>query len=183
MKKIKCIFCGKIKKAQRSSKRYCSKKCQKEDYRIKNVEKLAIYSHNRWIKQKEKNALLRKRFNKQCKVCGTEIIVGLHNTHQLFCSKKCCRIFHRATILEGKKNYRKKYPERVKEQIQKAHDKARFGGLRRQVMERDGFACVNCGKQYPIYRIAVHHRDGNKQNNTMKNLITLCCSCHAKKHS
>lgn len=35
--------------------------------------------------------------------------------------------------------------------------------------------CSNCGT---TERLSVHHRDGNHENNDIKNLVWLCYSCH-----
>jgi hypothetical protein len=51
--------------------------------------------------------------------------------------------------------------------------------LKRKIMERDNFACQDCG----INRnLVVHHIDEDKQNCEEDNLITLCLNCHAKIH-
>ena len=99
-----------------------------------------------------------------------------------FCQSRDYRKRNPEKVRLWSRNARKKFPERRREYASRAHDKSYFGGLRRKVLERDNFACTDCGKEYPTFRIAVHHRDTNKKNNTMENLITLCCSCHAKAH-
>ena len=61
--------------------------------------------------------------------------------------------------------------------------------LKQRIRERDDFVCKICGiteKQHieNIGRIlTVHHIDGNKENNTPSNLISLCMLCHAKLQS
>jgi len=47
-------------------------------------------------------------------------------------------------------------------------------GLKKQIRERDGYACAICGD----YGNEVHHVDYDKNNNTYNNLITLCKHCH-----
>lgn len=50
---------------------------------------------------------------------------------------------------------------------------------------RDGFKCVDCGFD-DKYKLLVHHVDNcrktGKLNNNIENLVTLCRSCHAKRH-
>lgn len=73
------------------------------------------------------------------------------------------------------------------------HNKYYFGGVRDQVLERDGSQCVKCGMSrsdhYLKYScdLNVHHIDGKgwgvkkeERNNQLDNLITLCHSCHRK---
>lgn len=49
--------------------------------------------------------------------------------------------------------------------------KARF-----EALKRDG-GCVICGET-EVSKLQVHHKDANKQNNLLDNLITLCRHCH-----
>ena len=54
---------------------------------------------------------------------------------------------------------------------------------RMQVLQRDGFRCVRCGvSQDELIRdgqaLEAHHRDGNRNNNDLPNLETLCPGCH-----
>jgi 5-methylcytosine-specific restriction protein A len=53
--------------------------------------------------------------------------------------------------------------------------------LRRQVLERDGWRCQDCGAAKALQ---VHHLRARSQlgGDFMQNLITLCASCHAKRH-
>ena len=63
----------------------------------------------------------------------------------------------------------------------------RTGGLRPQVLQRDGFACVRCGMTDAEHKfrwqrpITVDHIDRDKTHNTLENLQTLCLSCHGRK--
>lgn len=65
-----------------------------------------------------------------------------------------------------------------------------YSVIRPYVLERDGYRCVACGRsdeelpssdRYSTM-LVVHHRDGNKGNNSPFNLVTLCRSCQAKCH-
>ena len=49
-----------------------------------------------------------------------------------------------------------------------------FGGLREQVLERDGYACRVCGDP------GVHHREPGKS--ALHLMTALCAGCHAKVH-
>jgi len=53
---------------------------------------------------------------------------------------------------------------------------------REQVRFRDHYKCQVCGcPQIENDRqLSVHHKDYNKKNNELNNLITLCQSCHVK---
>jgi hypothetical protein len=68
----------------------------------------------------------------------------------------------------------------------------RLGWLQRNgrfiVKLRDNFCCQDCGMteweelQLRGRVLAVHHIDGNHDNDALDNLITLCNSCHTKLH-
>lgn len=61
------------------------------------------------------------------------------------------------------------------------HDAVYFGGLREQVLERDGYCCRVCGASGRSKQsIAVHHRKPGKS--LLQTMIALCPGCHAKVH-
>lgn len=51
------------------------------------------------------------------------------------------------------------------------------GKLKMLVKERDGFQCQECRSPFDL---VVHHKDWNKMNSSIDNLITLCRQCHGK---
>lgn len=61
------------------------------------------------------------------------------------------------------------------------------GGLREQVLERDGRRCIKCGMTDVEHKakwkrpITVDHKSRNRKENTLANLQTLCLSCHGNK--
>lgn len=111
------------------------------------------------------------------------------------------REYHRRRILtdpdyknrkayQGKK-YRLEHPQ---DKSIVAMHKIRFGGLRRLILERDNFMCVDCGmtsiqhKEKWGRELTINHIDGNgrnslQPNNKPSNLETLCFKCHGRKDS
>jgi len=90
---------------------------------------------------------------------------------------------------EYSKIYRKTHE--LKKTIPWMH-KARFGGLRDRVLERDRYKCVMCGMTDQEHlntwgrHITVNHvdhtgRHSDYQNNDPGNLETLCLRCHGHK--
>lgn len=60
--------------------------------------------------------------------------------------------------------------------------------IRGAVLERDGYACVRCGKHVGYQPHSIHHRIlGNRKDVRASNLITLCGSgvtdCHGWVHA
>jgi len=52
--------------------------------------------------------------------------------------------------------------------------------LREMVISLLGGKCAVCGSTENLH---IHHIDGNRENNTAKNLILLCSSCHRRVHN
>jgi hypothetical protein len=52
--------------------------------------------------------------------------------------------------------------------------------LKRQIKERDKDKCRICGQIQE--RMEVHHIDGNRNDNSLDNLILFCVSCHHRVH-
>ena len=50
---------------------------------------------------------------------------------------------------------------------------------RKRAIQEYGEVCHNCGEEEDIL---VHHRDGDRSNNELSNLIPLCSTCHGKVH-
>lgn len=56
--------------------------------------------------------------------------------------------------------------------------------LKKIVRDRDRHKCVICGKPEDLSKnkISTHHIDGNRENDVINNLITVCDKCHADLH-
>jgi hypothetical protein len=69
---------------------------------------------------------------------------------------------------------------------QGAHPPDFSDSLKEKVRERDGYECVKCGMPQEHHRkqfgqaLHIHHKDSNKRNNEMDNLVTLCARCHGE---
>jgi 5-methylcytosine-specific restriction endonuclease McrA len=53
--------------------------------------------------------------------------------------------------------------------------------LRRQILQRDGWRCQNCGS---LRQLEVHHLQprGRSGEDREENLVTLCAACHRQGH-
>ena len=100
---------------------------------------------------------MRKTYVRVCRGCGRDILTN--NPRQR--KHKSCK----ARV--------KKYPRR-------------FYEVAHSAWARDKQICQECGCDFknPLStsKMAVHHIDGNPQNNDLKNLVVLCASCHLKIH-
>jgi hypothetical protein len=109
---------------------------------------------------------------KACKQCGNPMwVTPATKDVKVFCSMDCCTEWKRITLC-GENNFNWKegisfFPYPV------GWNKS----LKKQIRERDGNTCKNCGSQS---RITVHHIDYVKENISENNLITLCTVCNSK---
>jgi transcriptional regulator with XRE-family HTH domain len=76
------------------------------------------------------------------------------------------------------KNYHEYYEENRRKIIERIKQN-KYGGLYFQVLQRDNYECQNC---YSKSYLRIHHLNGNKKDNRMENLLTLCQRCHRIVH-
>ena len=106
---------------------------------------------------------LSSRKEKPCVVCGKSILASLNKKT---CSRSCANI-HRAGI---------------KYKISSPRDKVKSGqALKVRLIENRGKKCERCN--YNKYQILeVHHKNKNRNDNTLENLLLICPNCHAEEH-
>lgn len=72
------------------------------------------------------------------------------------------------------------------EEQKKSYRSSKWKEVCRQVLERDGYCCVRCGRSRSETTLQVHHMryEHNKlaHEYPLEYLITLCQGCHAKDH-
>lgn len=56
---------------------------------------------------------------------------------------------------------------------------ATLADYREKAIEEYGEVCQGCGSTQDVL---VHHKNGNRDDNTLSNLIPLCTACHGKVH-
>jgi len=138
--------------------------------------------------------------DKKCKNCDN--VFNTFNSKKTFCNSHCKNQFYYRQnngILNIRKKLRyrdavTKYKENIVEKVRSYREKKKiidriyydldkYGGNRIKALERDRFACVDCGVTEDL---TVHHIDKTGQsknpNNYMNNLVTLCRKCHRNHH-
>ena len=73
-----------------------------------------------------------------------------------------------------------KYNHKWKGGIDRAYPNEFSKKLKEEIKDRDDYKCRFCYKSKE--RLAIHHIDGNRENNDPENLITSCDNCHHRIH-
>ncbi len=114
----------------------------------------------------------RNGVNVKCAACGELIYrTPRHFKHSksklFFCNKSCLAVWKNKNSLIGEDHVNWKNGEHAY----------------RNIMKRGGApqVCKSCGMRDPRL-LLVHHIDGERTNNTLKNLMWLCHNCHFLKH-
>lgn len=156
-----CPICNKQFEAK-TNKVFCSLECSAKNSSIKSSERRSA---------KRKKVFEQMDSVKTCLVCGKQFEVTQQHRKKKYCSSECCKKAER--LYGGKKETDLNYKDQI-----------RFGGNKKQILQRDNFTCQMCGSEH---QLIVHHLDESgcleTPNNELDNLITLCRSCHAKLHS
>lgn len=136
----------------------------------------------------------RKYLTLKCMYCEKyfEVIQNKSKINTKYCSQKC---FHKHTPHNHALGKKWKLSEEQRKKHCGERNSAWKGGitklpygpewndlLKEKVKIRDNHTCQECGliELESKYTFHVHHKDANKFNNSINNLITLCPSCHGK---
>lgn len=114
----------------------------------------------------------RHRIGKLCSFKCTGEYLGRKNRKKKRCL--CCK----RKFITKKKN--QKYCGReCKDLGQRSKDPKSYRG---KALKKFGKRCRRCGYKQCIRALNVHHKDRNRKNNKLKNLVVLCMNCHAEVH-
>jgi hypothetical protein len=143
--------------------------------------KKEFYAKPSWIKKGQGKYCSRKCGHEskkngkivKCYICKKEVYKKRKNIEgsksgKLFCSKRCSLNWKNTTLIGEK------------------HNNWKHGGNSssyRNIIKRSSreIVCQICGNG--DFRVLdVHHKDRNRRNNKLNNLIWLCCNCHFLVH-
>lgn len=149
-----------------------------------------------WHRRKKahnKGVLVSERIKKTCAYCNSkfEITKNKDTIRRVsYCSQKC---YHKYTYHDRAKGKNWKLSMKQRERKSAENNPSWKGGiskmpygpewnkiLKEKIKIRDNFSCIYCGKKEEEWPFHVHHVNGNKFDNEMINLVTVCPSCHAK---
>jgi len=108
--------------------------------------------------------------SKTCRFCGDLFDVLKKDNYRIYCSMRCVGD-HRKIIMKGSGNPRWLGGT-------DAYRGKDWNEQKLKALKRDKFTCMRCEKQNCL--LHVHHRTPYRisKNNELKNLVTLCASCH-----
>lgn len=109
-----------------------------------------------------------KRESRVCPICNASFSVA-PSSKKICCSLSCRTIFMRKKF-EGENNPNWKKVKQVRPASKRS--------LRNHIKKRDK-VCQDCGDSKEVQ---VHHIDSDPKNNSDKNLVLLCKTCHANRH-
>lgn len=142
---------------------YCSKKCRYSDSYVEKICKTCGKTFIKNIISKKSDLYCSTSCIQRwpCELCG-KIIMGrkVFQSRKRFCSRACSNFVHRT--LSSKLQYM-------------------LNGFAQSIKKFGKIQCDICNIDN-IEFLCVHHLDGDRENNSMKNLQTLCCNCHHRIH-
>ena len=157
-----CQICGKVKNLAPSRIRhgrghFCSRHCA-------GIWKAQVYKGRKGIQHfGETNPNWKGiRKPKLCPICG-DIFISANKTCSIECGHKLQRIKIRKS---GNGQWRDENTWLLYHY--------------RDIVLKANSRCEKCGR---MKNLLVHHKDGNRRNNTITNLSVLCPSCHHAIHS
>lgn len=147
-----------------------------------------------------------------CKLCNNKFARRLKpvkgREKQVYCGSKCSRIASRTRIeveCYQCKNKFERVPNKIKssktglhfcsrkckefaqsieggcEEIQPKHYNNGEHNYRAKCKDELKLGCIDCPVK-ELYKLTVHHIDGDRSNNDKSNLEVVCWNCHAKRH-
>ena len=133
-----------------------------------------------------------------CQYCGTEFVaLKSHRHKQPFCSRKCRVASQRKTqkcptcgdsfslpksLISSSRGKYCSNGCRILGWKQKRLEAQAPGSYQKNGWEGRERKCYECGYQKHPEILVIHHKDGNRKNGKLDNLIPLCPTCHAEAH-
>lgn len=148
----------------------------KNKIRLAHLKKKLSYEHKLKIGEGVKKAKPKQLYF--CEICNNEV-----TWNRKYCKSCSMKIRFKnpveiEKVVHRKENHYNWQGGKSFEEYGQEFDSS----LKEQVRFRDNYKCqlCNCSQLENNKTLDVHHVDYNKQNNELKNLISLCKNCHMK---
>lgn len=140
---------------------------------------------------------VRKEIIADCVICGRKFThISSRANKAKYCSRECYHIaqsYNGRTIFtcqhcnkkfKGPKSTNRKFcSKRCVNKANKETWKPSFSTARKSMIARGMISkCEKCGYNKEPKILGVHHKDENRNNNELSNLIVLCPTCHSLEH-
>lgn len=150
---------------------------------MKTITTTCSYCKNSF--EKEKKYYLRALKKKTQMFCTLTCANKARDTKQIISCSICKKeFFRRKKEIHPDKNYCSKSCSAVatnKQRIGEFHPNYKGTNYRKIALEHYGAECFNC-KNTIVELLQVHHKDKNRDNNSLENLIVLCANCYILVH-
>lgn len=202
----KCTICGiefeRKLSAVEDKKLFCSKECFKKHQRIlfpngrcagcgKEFRGSHLYQRRYCSREcsdmhRTGNGRARQERQVKCQNCGNEFTVQAYQEGVAkFCSRKCQREGFKKTIHCRCDQCGKDFTKRPSEMMAKNYCsklcyQVAITNVREQVTARG--KCERCGWHEEVGILRIHHKNRDRENNTLENLELLCPTCHDLDH-
>ena len=195
-----CEWCGKEFEAKTNRAKYCCGNCKNKHRNDRNkIEKVCLECGNTFIDNSQEHhlkfcsiscgSIYHHRNNSiklvTCKVCGKEFEFK-GTTTPTYCTE-CRRIANNEASTKSKVKQGKMSADKVgigsgNGYVGRDSHSYKTGiGIYKRI-KLDSMEELKCEYCESIKNLEVHHKDHNRNNNELENLILLCKSCHKKEH-
>lgn len=167
----KCLFCEGGYEVKQRHQQYCSGICRKRANQSRHRERDRVRAKEWYKRNREKVRTVRKAYylahQKDFKVPDEQ-------------RKKMCEYYYknREKYLERCRKYRESNKARIAKKDKEYKDKVRHGGIRANLLEKQGYRCSQCGKETDSFSLVLHHSIEDSHTSQ----VLLCRACHCKLH-
>jgi predicted nucleic acid-binding Zn ribbon protein len=187
-----CSYCGKLVTGK-GNKRYCDRSCGA--YAKKRIAKFSECHHcKRSFPQKNVDSAKHRKYcsahcsnlatgeTKNCPTCGKDYFAHRLIKNRSYCSSKCvprkpCPLCG-VGITKNQRQFCSLECRNIVKAIKQNHIALCFANT---IRLKGSLVCERCGYNV-IAGLIIHHKDRNRQNNSLGNLETLCSNCHCIEH-
>lgn len=152
--------------------RHCNK-----FFRVKPSSKIRFCSIGCFNRSPYRGVQGNRDMERICAHCGKTFRRHAGHTKQRFCSKKCSNVGREWRPTEIGKQFELRLGLRINKRA-----KGKSARSVRHAYKTAFPFCQRCGWHEEPAILHIHHRDGNRRNNTMDNFESLCPNCHVLHH-